>query len=66
MSFRWDALEERQRKARDQEVALKDYLRQQNEQDKARKLLERRNELDQYRKITQIGVRFNNKEYRPC
>jgi hypothetical protein len=66
MSFRWDALDERQRKARDQEVALKDYLRQQNEQDKARKLLERRNELDQYRKITQIGVRFNNKECRPC
>ena len=66
MSFRWDALDERQRKARDQEVALKDYLRQQNEQDKARKLLERTNELDQYRKITQIGVRFNNKESRPC
>ncbi|KAJ3087274.1 hypothetical protein HK102_011456 [Quaeritorhiza haematococci] len=52
MSFSWAAVDERQRQKQETERQLKDFLRRQQEEAKARKVQEKQNDLDEHRKLS--------------
>ena len=53
LGMNWASVDEREQKSKSEQKALKDYLRNQNEEMKRRKQMEKSKEIEEYRKITQ-------------
>lgn len=57
MSFQWEQIDEREKRNKDEQKALKEYLKNQNEDTKRRKQLVKQHEIEEYRKITQAEAK---------